>query len=1024
MRKLLTLSLFVVSALIIVLMYDSDSDSLSSVSKEEAGVLKQEFRPAAIRYNMMRANVNTGKVEPEDLRKAKAEVIKHLKDNPEKAGSVIEWEELGPNNIGGRARVIHFDVNDSDIMYTGGITGGLFKSMDAGNNWELMSNSTKIGCTNVSSMTQTDDGTLFVGTGSSFEFIYIDTEANVGSGIFTSSDGGETLEQIPTTSGWSAINRLATSGSRVFAATSSGFFYSDDGFNWSQADGISQTSAQDVHVTSDGKVYVAYGSEVALSTDNGSSFTNIPDSEFDGGSGSRKVIKSCEANPDYVYVAYLKDAQGCNLDIYRTTNGGESFTKIVGSNVGFSPTGFAANGGCQGVYDLTIGVSETDPDQLYIGGLTLWKWTPSTGAYQVDNYGGSVTNETYVHPDKHEIYYKPGSGEQMYIATDGGIYLTNDASSDYPIYQHKSKGLNTVQYYSIDAGIDGSIIGGAQDNGTTFIDYTYNSPQSAIDLLGGDGGYCEISDINPNLMIASSQEGSIRLSTNGGEGFGSFLNGGSACDGQGNPAGCASDGPDEDGDGNMDSGNFIQAIGLWEDVDLYYAVTEEVIPRTDEGEVILPHTLTHNGQTFIFTDDLEFVASQKPGNPGNTTCHPSGNPQTGSNCARSASNYGNYQGGTINVYTANTLYIGYDRETDQVIPSEKFIRSKFVVSNSAGQMWMTYDLHNLSVTPFWVNLGRYHSPTSTAGGSVLAMGFSKTGDDVFFGTTSGRVTRVSGLNDEPQEPVQTTIPGGGVITGIFVNQKYDYPQGIDLSNQVVVTKGGTGSGNHVFISNNATNQDPDYESIQGDLPSFPLYDCVINDGFFTEVIVGGEFGIWFGKEEGGSFTWSQENGIDGSLDLGLIPVERLRYVPMARNNNIADFRVSDYLGCKVLYAGTHGRGAFRSTSFATGNCSEAVALSGFNITNVDEIDNIDFNVNVYPNPSVNEINIDFEVENPLRVKINVFDIQGKLIKQLADIEAVGQESVKADISELSSGNYVVSLATKDGVISKQISVIK
>lgn len=1030
MKKLLTLSLFCASAFVGMHLYNDAGSEYTSTEKVEK-TLPQEHRPAAIRWNMLRSNVETGKFEPEDMKKAQQEVAKWRADNSAKVGSLVDWQELGPNNVGGRTRSIHFDVNDSNIMYTGGVTGGFWKSTDGASSWSLSQSSVNIGCTNVTSITQTSDGTIYAGTGSSFEFVFQALSANVGTGVFKSTDGGETFSQAAGTGSWNAVNRLVADGNRIFAATNSGLYVSDNGSNWSKPTGLTISAiASDVHVTSDGTVYAAVGNIIAKSTDGGDSFSAIPASNFvTGATSNRKVFASCEAEPDVVYIAYLVGS--CDVDIYQTKDAGSTFDRVADGGVAFSPVGVTGSGICQGSYDLALAVSPTNPDEIYIGGLTLWKWTPTEGAYQVDNYYGDIFSDTYVHADKHVIAYKPGSADEMFIGCDGGIFKTNDASSIYPIYQHKSKGLNTVQFYSVGAGLDGSVVGGAQDNGTSLMDYTFNSFQAAQDVAGGDGAYCDISNINPNIILASSQEGAVVLSTNGGEGFGSFLNGGSACSNAAgspsNPPGCASDGPDEDGDGAMDGANFIQAFELWEDTRLYNAIINAEIPKDGDGNAILPHTVFYGNQTFVITDDFDLVNSQIAGHPGSTICNPDGN-----DCFKSASNYANFQQGAVNVYTEAVLYIAYDRETSTIVPSPKFIRSKFVMGNAGGDMWMTYDLLDLGVTPFFVHLGRYNGSNTTAGGNIHSMAFSEDGDHVFFGTTTGRVTRVSGLNDQPENPLIENV-SNQVITGISVNPSF--PQ------RVVVSAANTGTTANIYRSTNALNSSVSYESIQGDLPNFPLYDCTYTGGTSNDVLVAGEFGVWLGKDNGtGDLEWTEENGLagEGKTQLGIIPVDRIRSEHMVRNNSIPDFKTSDYMAegdlqtslflgevdCRVIYIGTHGRGAFRTTSFSGDACADVVALAPISATDATDIDRADYGVNIYPNPAKDVISIDFEVEELTRVKVNIYDIQGRLITTADDLEAVGKQSIRTDVSNLAAGNYIIALETAKGSDATQITVVK
>ncbi|RLD56279.1 MAG: hypothetical protein DRJ05_11575, partial [Bacteroidetes bacterium] len=48
------------------------------------------------------------------------------------------WELAGPLNIGGRITDVEMPGNDLQTIYIGTASGGVFKSSDAGNNWEAI----------------------------------------------------------------------------------------------------------------------------------------------------------------------------------------------------------------------------------------------------------------------------------------------------------------------------------------------------------------------------------------------------------------------------------------------------------------------------------------------------------------------------------------------------------------------------------------------------------------------------------------------------------------------------------------------------------------------------------------------------------------------------------------------------------------------------------------------------------------------------------------------------------------------
>gem|GEM_PF-2921994 len=80
---------------------------------------------------------------------------------------------------------------------------------------------------------------------------------------------------------------------------------------------------------------------------------------------------------------------------------------------------------------------------------------------------------------------------------------------------------------------------------------------------------------------------------------------------------------------------------------------------------------------------------------------------------------------------------------------------------------------------------------------------------------------------------------------------------------------------------------------------------------------------------------------------------------------------------------------------------------------ISKIANI--NVSVYPNPTQNEFNIEF-IENPISAKIDIFDIQGKLVK------SVSTSSVSLLKLSLGKGIYQIRISTAKGTVVKRVIV--
>ena len=95
---------------------------------------KQSWTEANEYINSLYVNPLTGKVEPADYAAAYQQA---LTMSNAKAAS-FTFEEDGPDNVGGRTRAIIVDPNNDFTVYAGSVDGGLYKSVNGGNNWNQL----------------------------------------------------------------------------------------------------------------------------------------------------------------------------------------------------------------------------------------------------------------------------------------------------------------------------------------------------------------------------------------------------------------------------------------------------------------------------------------------------------------------------------------------------------------------------------------------------------------------------------------------------------------------------------------------------------------------------------------------------------------------------------------------------------------------------------------------------------------------------------------------------------------------
>ena len=195
------------------------------------------------------------------------------------------WEERGPNNVGGRSRVVFFDPNDpsNNTVYAGGVSGGLWKNRNISN-----SNSTWTRVQNVpvnlavTSLTvdPNNSNVWYLGTGEQYTAGDV-----VGNGVYKSTDGGNS---------WNSVNiPSAAAGDINFNSTNlflDGIFYVNDIIAWNN--------------NGNTELFVGVGAHVYGDSSNPTNWLGLQ-----------------------------------TAGLYRTTNGGTSWSRIETSNMQYSFSG-------------------------------------------------------------------------------------------------------------------------------------------------------------------------------------------------------------------------------------------------------------------------------------------------------------------------------------------------------------------------------------------------------------------------------------------------------------------------------------------------------------------------------------------------------------------------------------------------------------------------------------------------------------------------------------------------------------
>lgn len=429
-------------------------------------------------------------------------------------GAVLA-RQIGPAVMSGRITCIDAVNTDPRIMYIGSAGGGVWKTITGGTLFKSVFDKY---CQSIGAITidQKNPNTIWVGTG----------ECNMrnsvipGNGLYRSDDGGDSwvmvgldntqhISKIIIDPNDSKIVYAAAPGPLWSNSEERGLFKTTDGGKtWNKILYVDEkTGCADIVIDPKNPniIYASMwefrrkpwtfssggpGSGLYKSIDGGESWDRI-DKGFTDGELGRICLAMSPSNPKIIYAI----AESKKTGLYVTTDGGETWKRNSASdNVTARP-----------FYFSVLAVDPTDSKRLYRPAFSLSISDDGGESFREASFEGG-----WVHSDHHALWVNPNNSQNLYLGTDGGVYISFDRGNNWLFLNN----LPVSQFYHVTVDLEKpyNVYGGLQDNGSWF--GPSNSP-GGID--GGDwtptgfgDGFSVVPDLaDKNIVYWEWQGGNI-----------------------------------------------------------------------------------------------------------------------------------------------------------------------------------------------------------------------------------------------------------------------------------------------------------------------------------------------------------------------------------------------------------------------------------------------------------------------------------------------------------------------------------
>ena len=428
----------------------------------------------------------------------------------------LEWRSIGPFR-GGRSASVTGVPGKPNLYYFGATGGGVWRTTDAGNSWENISDGFFGGSIGAVAVSEWDNNVIYVGGGEKT----VRGNVSYGYGMWKSVDAGKTWTHLGLKES-RHIPRVRIHPKNpdvVYAAVLGDLFKSseergvyksiDGGKTWKRtlfanADAgavdlcfdpnnarIMYASTWRIRRTPYSLESGGEGSAMWKSTDGGETWTNIStNSGLPKGTWGIVGVTVSPVNSNRVY-AIIENENG---GVYRSDDEGKTWRKMNDSR----------DLRQRAWYYSRIYADTKDVDMVYVVNVSYHRSKDGGRTFQAYNAP---------HGDHHDLWIAPEDNQRMAIADDGGAQVSFDGGENWTTYGNQPTG----QFYRVvtDNGFPYRIYGAQQDNSTVRIYHRTDgfaiTDRDWEESAGSESGHLAPDPADPEIVYGGNYGGLLEV---------------------------------------------------------------------------------------------------------------------------------------------------------------------------------------------------------------------------------------------------------------------------------------------------------------------------------------------------------------------------------------------------------------------------------------------------------------------------------------------------------------------------------